>query len=164
MEAYRNDQCLAVGCNGPGQLVRTEIRGHLHGEQAPLAAGQKMGRLALIGTTRLNAIVWSDREINFLFRIAVEIAEQQAEAPIRVLEPTFKRTGDARAGFVHRFERQRLRLNQHGEKKDGAQEAQRAHGPLCLLCFLCSVFPLHVHYCAAVAATGRLSCFAAQAL
>ena len=57
MEAHRDDQCLAVGCNGPGQLIRTEVRGHLHGKQAPLAARQKMGRLTLIRTTRLDAIV-----------------------------------------------------------------------------------------------------------
>ena len=106
----------------------------------------------------------SDREINFLFRIAVEIAEQQAEAPIRVLEPTFKCTGDARACFVHRFERQRLRLKQRGEKKDGNKKHKGRNGTLCLLCFLCFVLLLHVHYCAAAVATGRLSCFAAQAL
>src|ERR1700733_7150466 len=125
MQAHRNHHGLTVRKNGPDELVFIEIGGDPDGEHSPLPASQEMGRLTLVGTARIDSVVRSDRDIDFLLRIAVEIAKKQVEASVRVLEPAFEGASNAGAGFVHRLERQRLRAQKRGETGNAAQEAQK---------------------------------------
>jgi hypothetical protein len=116
MQARRNDQFLSVCDESPDQLVLSEVCGNAYCEHSPLTACEEVCRLALIGSTAIDAIVGPDRNIQFLFRIAIEVPEDQVERSIRILEPTFERAGDARAGFVDRLERQRLRADEKADR------------------------------------------------
>src|SRR5579883_1364076 len=139
MQAGWDDLRLPVGGDRPGQLLRAEVRGHFDREQSPLPSGQKMCRLALVRTSGLDSIVRTDAEIDFLLRVAVEIPKKQAEASVSVLEPSFKRAGDAGTGLVDGFEREVL-PNKSGDGTQEAQEAQKKRhetcfeAPVSLLC------------------------------
>ena len=86
-----------------------EILGHLDHEHAPLAAGLEVGGLALIGRARLDAVVGPDRDVQGLRAFAIEIPEEQAEAPVVVLEPALVGGRDARAALARRLERETRR-------------------------------------------------------
>src|SRR5205085_3813465 len=81
---------LAVDQKGPGKFPVAEICWHLDREDAPLPAGQEMGGLAVVWSAGLDAVVGSDRDVQFLFQIAVVVAEQQAEGAVRVWKPAFE--------------------------------------------------------------------------
>ena len=73
MKAGRNRRRLAVGGNTPCDLVLSEIRRHVHYKQTPLAAGQKVRRLAAIRSARLDPVVRTDGDIQILPLVAIEI-------------------------------------------------------------------------------------------
>ncbi len=105
MEACRNYELLAIGDDGPDQLVLSEIRRHSYRKHSPLAARKKMRGLPSIGTAAIDPVIRADRNIEFLFRISIEVAEKQAERSVGILEPTFESAGNTGAGFMHRLER-----------------------------------------------------------
>ena len=53
-----------------------------------------------VRTARLDAVVRADGNVELLLRVAVEVADQQALAPVRVVEPAFERARHARAAFA----------------------------------------------------------------
>src|SRR5262245_9407890 len=101
MQARRNDEFLTIRNQSPDQLAFAEIGGDTDREHSPLPAGQEVSRLTSIGSAAIDPIVGADRDIQFLLRIAIEIAQKQAEGSIRVLEPAFEGPGDAGARFMH---------------------------------------------------------------
>src|SRR5262249_35164659 len=110
MQARRDGESLAIRDNRPSQFILTEIGWDLHSEHSPLAAGQEVGWLTLIRASRIDPVIRSDGDIDFLLCIAIEIAQKQAEASVGVFEPAFEGTGDAGAGFVDGFQGQCLRV------------------------------------------------------
>ncbi len=56
-----------------------------------------------IRTTRLDPVVGADRDVELLFRVPVEISEQQIDAAVLVVIPAFVGTGDARSAFTDRI-------------------------------------------------------------
>src|SRR5262249_3296007 len=109
MQACRNHEFLTIRDECPDQFTLAEIGRHAHGEHPPLPSGQEMGGLVLIRSAGVDSIVRPDRDIEFLFCIAIEIAKQEAEGPVRILEPALESAGYAGAGFMDRFEWQVLR-------------------------------------------------------
>jgi len=60
-------------------------------------------RLALVRSTRFDPVIGSDRKIDHLLRIPVEVTENQAEASVGVFEPAFESARDAGTRFVRGF-------------------------------------------------------------
>jgi len=110
-----------------------EIGRHLHDEDAPVAPRRKVGRLALIRVARLHGVVGADGDVDRLFRIAVEVAEREAERPVRVAVPTFEDGRDGLPGVTHRPEdrlsgrRQRRQGDQHSAGREDAPRRQQQH-------------------------------------
>ena len=50
---------------------------HRYGEDAPLPSRQKMRRLALVGRTRLNPVIVTNRDVQLFLKIPIEIPEKQ---------------------------------------------------------------------------------------
>src|SRR5690349_17309553 len=117
MQTGRNRGGPAIDRKRPGDLVRAEIAGYLHHEQTPLPARQEVSRLAAIRTARLDPIVGTDRNVQLLPGISIEIAQQQIEAAVGILEPALERASDVRARFVGRLERQGLGARQDPESE-----------------------------------------------
>src|SRR5439155_20607331 len=69
----------------------------------------KMGRLALIRPARVDAIVRSDGDIEFLLRVAIEVADEDADAAVLVVIPALERAGQGRQR--PRPDRKSTRLN-----------------------------------------------------
>src|SRR5690348_12209761 len=112
MQACRNHEFLTIRDECPNQFTLAEIGRHAHGEHPPLPSGQEMSWLALIRSAEIDSIVRPDRDIQFLLGIAIEIAKQEAERPVRIFEPALKSAGHAGAGFMDRFEWQVLRARE----------------------------------------------------
>src|SRR5579864_3966161 len=93
------DQC-------PGKLPGSKILGHGNGKDAPLTARQKVRGLALVGTAGLDAVILTNGDVECFFQISIEVADQDAESAVRILEPAFERAGDALAGVVRWLKRQ----------------------------------------------------------
>src|SRR5260370_5658976 len=91
----------------PGKFVVSEILGHRDGEDAPLAARQKVRGLALVRTAGLDAVIWTNGDVEFFFQIPIEVPDQQTEAAVVSLEPSFEGAGHGLTGFVGRLRRQR---------------------------------------------------------
>src|SRR5713101_5165836 len=90
----------------PRELPGSEILGHGNGEDSPLAARQKVRGLALVGTSRLDAVIRTNGDVELFFQIAIEVADQEAEAAVGSLEPALECAGDALAGVVRGLEGQ----------------------------------------------------------
>src|SRR5262249_47328635 len=112
MEACRNHEFLTIRDECPDQFTLAEIGRHAYGEHPPLPSGLEVSRLALIRSAGIDSIVRPDRDIQFLFCIAIEIAQQEAERPVRIFEPALESGGQAGTGFMDRFERQVLRARE----------------------------------------------------
>jgi hypothetical protein len=79
-----------------------------------------MGWLAVIGTTWFDPVIRSDRDVEGLPLVPVEVAEQQAEAAVGIPEPAFESACNAGAGVV-----QRLGRNGLGAKRYSRSQQQR---------------------------------------
>src|SRR5262245_59882644 len=108
IQAHRNDRSLAVGDQRPGELFVPEILGDRQGENAPLAARQKVSRLPLIRPARLDPVLRPKRNVQLLLRIPIVIAEEQTVAAVLIPKPPFESAGDALPRLVRRFQRQLL--------------------------------------------------------
>src|SRR5579872_351270 len=62
-----------------------------------------MGWLAAIRTARFDAVVGTNRNVQFLLEIAIVVADQETESSVRILEPAFVGGGDALARVVARL-------------------------------------------------------------
>src|SRR5205823_3900553 len=76
----------------------------------------------------LDAVVGSQREVQFLFQIAVEVAEQQAEAAVRVWKPAFECAGDTLSRIVSRLEGQTLRRQQRPSQTSDCDPSKSGRG------------------------------------
>jgi len=47
-----------------------------------------MRRLALVGSTRLNPVIRTNRDVQLFLHIAIEIPKKHTDAAVRILEPT----------------------------------------------------------------------------
>ena len=72
-----------------------------------LLAGLEVRRLPEIGTTRLDAVVGADGDVQRLAAIAVVVAEQQNDRPVLVRPPSFERGVDGLAAPAERLGGQR---------------------------------------------------------
>src|SRR6185369_10585715 len=121
MKARRDDKLLTICNECPDQLVLAEVGRDTHSEHAPLPSGLEMRGLTSIRSTRIDSVVGTHRYIQLLFRIAIVVTEKQAEGAVGIFEPAFEGAGDARAGFMQRFERQCLRVQQRTERRSGQE-------------------------------------------
>ena len=80
---------LPVGRDGPDQLFAAEIVGDADREQERVASGVKMGRLPLIGASRFDAVVGTDRNVELLQPVRVHVPEEHREGPVLVRPPPF---------------------------------------------------------------------------
>ena len=65
-----------------------------------------MRGLALIGAAGFDTVIWSCRDVQFLLRVSIVIAEKETEGAIRIRKPTFERAGNTLTRFVRRLHRQ----------------------------------------------------------
>src|SRR5262249_33044907 len=93
----------------PRQLLIAQVLRHLDREHAPLPAGQKMGRLALIRSARLDLILRPDGNVELLFRVAIEVADEQVDRAVAIPVPALVRAGDARSALANRIRQRELR-------------------------------------------------------
>src|SRR5262245_758519 len=93
----------AIDVDRPDQLLRPEVGRHLDREHAAAPAWIEVRRLAEIGAAWLYLVVGTDRNVNGLFHVAVEIPEQERDAPVGVLVPTFVHRVDALAALPDRL-------------------------------------------------------------
>jgi len=68
-----------------------------------------MSGLALVGPSGVNPVAGADGYIQFLFQISIEVSEEQAEAAVLVMKPTFESARYALSGIVRRAGQQLLR-------------------------------------------------------
>jgi hypothetical protein len=59
-----------------------------------------MGRLTLIRSARFYTVIRTDRDIEFLVEIPIQVSEHQIEGSIGIFFPSFKRGGDVLAARV----------------------------------------------------------------
>src|SRR5206468_4666996 len=105
IQAHRDGGRLTVRDDRPRQLLVAEVLRHRNREHAPLPPWKKVRRLTLIGPARLDAVVRTDRDVENLFLVSIEVTDEQREAAVRIRIPSFERTGDALAGVLCWFER-----------------------------------------------------------
>src|SRR6266853_2575918 len=87
-----------------------------------------MRRLTLIRPARLDAVVRSDRDIEFLLRVAVEVADQQTDAAVFVPVPPFVRAGDTGAFLTNRVGQRKLARRLSLALLSGVKENARGDG------------------------------------
>ena len=116
VQVERNHRGLAVGGEGPGELLFAEILGYLDGEDAPLAAGEEVRGLAQIRAAGLDAVVGADRNIQLLLQVSIVITHKDAITSVGILKPSLEGAGEALAGIVGRLEGQLLGAQQRGEE------------------------------------------------
>ena len=81
---------LAIGTRQrPDHLVVAEVGGHVHLEQEPVAARQETRRLAQVRAAGVEPVVRTGRDVDFLFPVPIEVAEDQVEGPVGVGLPSF---------------------------------------------------------------------------
>ena len=80
----------AMGGNRPHELFVSPVRRHSHAPDKTLPPRVEIGRLSLIGIARLEEVVWPDRDVELLFVVPVQIAEDHVEAAIGVLLPALE--------------------------------------------------------------------------
>src|SRR5262245_37993844 len=99
MQPQRYDRRLAVGDDRPRQtLIGTcKFGGHLDDEHAPVPAGKEMRRLTHVGAARIDVVVRSDRNVDRLAVVAIEVADEEIAGAVGSCEPAFECTRDARA-------------------------------------------------------------------
>src|ERR1700722_10573078 len=73
-----------------------------------------MSWLSLVGASGGDSIVVADGDIQFLFQISIVVSEEQAEAPILVMKPSFEDSRNALPGIVRRSHQQLLCDGQPG--------------------------------------------------
>jgi len=62
-----------------------------------------MRRLTHVRPARLNPVVGTDRDVDFLFRIAVVVPDEERVRAVGILEPPFVRAGHAGAEAARRL-------------------------------------------------------------
>ena len=82
-------------------------------EHAVLAAGEEMRRLPEVGTARLDAVVGTDRNVDDLRLVAIEVAEQQRVGAVLQRSPAFERRVDRTAGVADGFGEHAARRRLH---------------------------------------------------
>src|SRR5206468_3110587 len=97
----RNRVREAVRDYRPRQLLVAEVLRQLDREHPPLAAAQKMRRLPQVGPTRLDAVFRTGRNVEFLFQVPVEVANEQALAAVLVVIPALEGGCDTRAALAN---------------------------------------------------------------
>ena len=80
----------AVGGDRPDELLVTPVGRHAHAEGETLAPRIEERRLSPVGVTRLEVVVGTDRDIEVLFVVAVQVPEEHVEAAVGVLLPPFE--------------------------------------------------------------------------
>jgi hypothetical protein len=90
IEVHRDGSRLAVGDERPREPLLPEVFRHRNREDAPLASRQEVSWLTLIGPAWVNPVVRTDRNINRLFRVPIEIADEQLEGAVGALVPALK--------------------------------------------------------------------------
>src|SRR5947207_11063213 len=87
-----------------------------------------MSRLYLMGSARLDDVVGSDWDIEFLLRVAVEVADQQTDAAVFVPVPPFVRAGDTGAFLTNRVGQRKLARRLSLAQLSGVKENARRDG------------------------------------
>jgi hypothetical protein len=79
----------SVAGERPDELLVAKVLGNANAEQETVTPWKKVGWLPLIGPTRLDRVVRSDRQVDLFHPVSVEVAEHEVERPVRVLLPAF---------------------------------------------------------------------------
>ncbi len=132
--AWHGVRCAIRG-QGPGQQLVSEISRDDDREHPRLPPGQEVGRLPSVSRTGGELIIGTDRDIEMLFVVPVEIAERQAERPIGVLEPPLVGRRHAlahcvRPGRIDRRLRSEPALDAHNQRASESQADERARSRL----------------------------------
>src|SRR5439155_7994026 len=101
-QVHRDHVGLSVRDQRPRQLPGPEVVRDVDGKHAPLTPREKMRRLALIRTARLDLVLRSDGDVEVLFGIPVEVADEQVDAAVAVPVPAFECAGDTRSALADR--------------------------------------------------------------
>src|SRR5437763_10337179 len=65
-----------------------------------------MRGLSLVGPTGIDMVIGPNRDVERLFCISVEVADENTKGAVGILVPSFKGAGNASAGIANGFERQ----------------------------------------------------------
>src|SRR4030095_15020495 len=125
----------AVGDEGPRETLVAETAPQLPHDPAPLPAAQEVRRLPLIGPAGLDAVARPDRDVEFLFGVAIEVADERVGAAVLAVEPAFVGAGQTRPALTNRLrQRQRARrlsdaLLTRSPQRRARHHAGRGHTP-----------------------------------
>src|SRR5262249_17430703 len=117
----------------PDQFLLTEISRNANAKDEPVAPGKKMSGLSLIGGTRLDVVVGTDREIDFLLPVSVEVPEHEGIGAVRILLPPLVGSGDVLAGWQrdlragHRNHDQHCNYHQRESPRPSCTAAEACH-------------------------------------
>src|SRR5262245_45419238 len=82
----------------PRDFLVSKICGNAKPINPSLAARQKISRLPGFGSIRFDFVIGTGRNYEFLFPIAVEVAEYQIEGAVGIADPSFEVGHDILAG------------------------------------------------------------------
>src|SRR5204862_1430512 len=91
VQAKGNYGGLTVGDDGPGVFVLgRELPWHGDHEHPVVPSRKEMRRLAQVGATRLDLVGRTDRNIELLGRVAIQVSDEKTAAAIVVVEPALE--------------------------------------------------------------------------
>src|SRR5439155_7410230 len=114
-----------IGRDRPGENLFAEIGGHAHAEHPTLTPWQEVRRLTAIRRARRERVVRARRNRELLLPIAVEVAEDQVEAVVRVANPSLEIGYDVLPRREFRL-RDRSRQLLRGHEGDTGHDDQRS--------------------------------------
>ena len=97
---------LAVRHDGPRESLGSKILGHCDREDAVVAPGLEMRRLALVGTARIDPIVRTDGNVELLIFVTIEVPDQDDVHGVLARTPALECGVD---GFARHAERRELK-------------------------------------------------------
>src|SRR4030095_11213669 len=110
---------LTIRGDRPCEPFVSEIFGNGNGENTPLTPRKELSWLSLIGSSRINVVIRPDRNVECLFLVPIEVTDEETKTAVVVLEPAFKRAGDAGACVAKRFQGQLLLRDKRNTKGTG---------------------------------------------
>ena len=149
IQVQRYRRRLTVSRDGPCQSFVSKILGNGDGENTPLTPRKKVSGLPLIRAAWIDVILGSDWNIERLFLVSIEIADEKTVAAVAVFIPSFKRASNAGARVAEGLERQ-LRLCKKRNTKGARDQKKQEHDLQCAASPISCAFRVpHVHCWAA---------------
>src|SRR5215471_5338327 len=110
---------LTICGDRPREPFISEIFGNGNGENTPLTPRKEVSWLSLVGSSGINVVIRADRNVECLFLVSIEVTDEKTKTAVVVLEPAFKRAGDAGAYVARWFQRQLLLRDKRNTKGTG---------------------------------------------